>query len=421
MKNKILSWLNTPLYSPITGGYYSLIRILLGSYLLIHFIQLIPYGTEIFSAAGVLSGTNSPLLGILPNPLHYFDNPLTVTILLMTGVVSGLFLAIGCFDRFASLVAALILAWLYARNPLIANPSMPVVGWMLVAHCFVPSNSYGSLQARERPDKWVDWHFPREIWIAAWIMLAVAYSYSGYTKLLSPSWVDGSAISQVLENPLARDHFVRGLILGLPPIFLKLLTWGLLWLEILFIPLCFFTITRKWAWLLMLLVQCGFLIFLNFADLTFPMFLIHALTFDRRWLSKQIPDQEITLFYDGRCAFCNALVRYSLVEDYRKKISYSPLQSKHFSSKKLLATEDDTIVLLLENGKILYKSDAALFCLKTLGGFWYFSALVMALFPRFIRDWSYDVIGKIRYSLAGRAEIDSCRLLPKEYSERILF
>ena len=43
-------------------------------------------------------------------------------------------LAAGYYDRIAGIVAAVILGWLFARNPLIANPSLPVVGWMLIAH-----------------------------------------------------------------------------------------------------------------------------------------------------------------------------------------------------------------------------------------------------------------------------------------------
>jgi hypothetical protein len=39
------------------------------------------------------------------------------------------------------------------------------------------------------------------IFAGAWILMAVGYSYSGLTKLTSPSWLDGTAITYVLENP----------------------------------------------------------------------------------------------------------------------------------------------------------------------------------------------------------------------------
>jgi hypothetical protein len=56
---------------------------------------------------------------------------------------------------------------------------------------------------------------PRHLFAAAWVALALSYSPSGYTKLLSPAWVDGETIRLVLENPLARDHALRSAVLAL--------------------------------------------------------------------------------------------------------------------------------------------------------------------------------------------------------------
>lgn len=419
--NKTLTAHSKNTASPITGGQYSLIRIFFGLYIAIHFIQLLPYGSEIFSTAGVLSSSNSPLLGILPNPLHHFDTPFMVSLILSLGAIAGILLTLGYYDRIASFTAALILAWLYARNPLIANPSMPVVGWMLIAHCFVPAHAYGSLSSRNQAEKWLSWFHPREIWFAAWILLAVAYSYSGYTKLFSPSWVDGSAIRQVLENPLARDHFIRVFLLDLNTLFLQILTWGVLILEILFLPLCLNKKTRQWAWTLMLLVQCGFLVFLNFADLTFPMFLIHALTFDSAWVEKYRPKEKLTLFYDGTCAFCNNIIKFCLAEDVYNSLTYSPLQNDLYKEMRLPETKDDSIVLQVTNGDTYYKSDAAIHILKSLGGMWTLLGLFMSAFPKTLRNSIYDIIGKLRYRISGKVKLNHCKLLPSEYSRKIIY
>ena len=406
--------------APISGGHYTLIRVLLGGYLAIHFTHLLPYGTELFSSQGLLPADLSPLLGIIPNPLATFDTPLFVTSLLVAGAVCGLSIAAGFYDRTAGIVAAVLLGWLYARNPLIANPSLPVIGWLLIAHAFTPTGGYGAWSSRGQPDKWIDWWYPRTIWLSAWLLLAVAYSYSGYTKILSPSWVDGSAIRLVLENPLARDHFLRLLLLDLPPIFLQLLTWSVLIIELLFIPFCFFAFTRKWAWIAMLLIQFGFLVFLNFADLTFPMLLIHLLTFDRRWVNKYQPQGSAILFYDGTCAFCNGFVRFLLAEDGDKKLHYSPLQGETFKEKELVPSDDDSIALLKSDGVTAYKSDAAIHCLQLLGGLWLLLGQAMKIFPKVIRDACYDFVGKIRYRLAGKVDIETCQLLPPQYRERML-
>ena len=46
--------------------------------------------------------------------------------------------------------------------------------------------------------------------------MAAGYSYGGFTKLTSPSWLDGSALSHVLSNPLARPTLLREWLLAQP-------------------------------------------------------------------------------------------------------------------------------------------------------------------------------------------------------------
>jgi hypothetical protein len=274
----------------LTGGQYSIYRALLGAFLIVHFAMLLPYGAEVFGKGGLLASASlSPYFGVMPNPLAYFDSPAAIALVLCAGVLCGLAVAVGWFDRVGALLAALLLSWLFQRNPLIANPSLPLLGFLLVLHAFVPTRPPGSLAAIRAGGADPAWRLPKHLLVAAWIVLAIAYSHSGITKLLSPSWTDGETIRLVLENPLARDHALREFVLSLPPIFLQVLTWAVLWVEVLFAPLVLFRRLRPVMWTAMLMAQLGFLCFLNFADLTFPMLLAHLLTFDPRWLGRWIP------------------------------------------------------------------------------------------------------------------------------------
>jgi hypothetical protein len=124
--------------------------------------------------------------------------------------------------------------------------------------------------------------------LAAWVVLARVLITG--CKLLSPSWVSGDTVWYVLHNPLARDYFLRDLVVSLGEGVSRALTWAVLWVELLFAPLALFGRLRPLLWAAMLIVQFGFLLLLNFADLTAPMLLVHLLTFDPAWLRpRQMP------------------------------------------------------------------------------------------------------------------------------------
>jgi len=401
---------------------YNLFRIGLGAYLFVHFAHLIPWAMEVFGNGGLVSAAqNSPLIGIFPNPLALLDNEYVLISLLLTGLVSGLLITAGKWDRIAALVSALILAWLYQRNPLIANPSLPLVGWMLVAHCFVKQTGIGKLTSASQSNPDYSWRLPNSIWIAAWIVLAVAYSYSGYTKLLSPSWVDGSAISIVLENPLAREHFLRSLLLSFDPWVLQWLTWGITAIELLFLVLILYKPLRIFAWTFMLFVQFGFLIFLNFADLTFPMLLIHLLTFDPTWIKAKVRTNEI-IFYDGTCALCHGVVRLVLSEQQTNQYSFSPLQGETFKTSftdKQISELPDSFIVLTDNREVLVEGRAVIYVLRSLGGFWYILGTLLNILPNSILNFGYRLVAKIRIKVFGSTK-SLCPILPVAFRELFL-
>lgn len=169
-----------------------------------------------------------------------------------------------------------ILACLFGQNPLIANPALPYLGFML---------------------------------------LALSYSYSGYTKVLSPSWLEGNNIIYLLNNPLARDYFLRDFFLWIPPIFLQLLTLSVLFIELFFAPLAIFSALRPILWGLMALIQLGFACLLNFFDSTSLMLLFHLITFDPTWVPGKDIGKRPILFYDRQCGLCHGVIKFLLAED----------------------------------------------------------------------------------------------------------
>ncbi|MGI9493017.1 MAG: DCC1-like thiol-disulfide oxidoreductase family protein [Geminicoccaceae bacterium] len=403
-----------------TGGQFSLYRVLFGIYLFVHFTYLIPWAPELFSSAGMLPvAKESPLLWLFPNILAVIDDPWFVIGLAMASSIASLFFCVGYGDRAAALFMWFVLACFFGRNPLTANPSLPYVGLMLLAHLFIPKGPYGSFSARGRVDPDGGWKLPAGIFLALWVVLALSYSYSGYTKLLSPSWVAGQNVVYVLENPLARDWWLRDVFLAMPSILLKLLTWFILVIELLFALFALSAWCRPFVWAGMLVVQFGFAFLLNFPDLTLAMLLFHLITSNPAWIAPRTVATGATLYFDGGCALCHGTVRFLIAEDRHGRLAFSPIKGKAINEKlpaDLIANLPDSIVLAVD-GNILLKSDAIISCLEMLGGLWRPIGIAMRLIPKPIRNWGYDVIASRRYAWFGTKD-ESCPLMPADLRDR---
>jgi predicted DCC family thiol-disulfide oxidoreductase YuxK len=403
-----------------TGGQYSLFRAIFGMYLFIHFAQLVPYGVEMFSNRGVLpDGTASPLLRLFPNVLALYDAPAFVTALLVFAMAASLLFAAGFYDRVAAIALWYLLACLFGRNPLIANPGLPYIGVLLLAHASLPRAPYGSLERRGQIDPGCEWRMPQDIYLVVWVLMALGYSYSGYTKLISPSWIDGTALERVLNNPLARPGMMRDALLDMPSLLLQAATWGALALELLFAPLALFRNLRPWLWVAMLTMHLGLIALIDFADLSMGMVVLHLFTFNPGWVKPLRAKAEATLFYDGYCGLCHGAVRFILAEDTRA-FRFAPLDSDSFRSA---VTEDqrgtlpDSLIVLTEEGRLLSRSSAVLYVFQRLGGVWRIMALIGMAVPRAWLDGIYDAVARIRYRLFRKPE-SACPLLPANLRAR---
>jgi len=126
------------------------------------------------------------------------------------------------------------------------------------------------------------------------------------------------------------------------------------------------------------------------------------------------------ILFDGVCNLCNSSVNFVIEHDPDGFFKLGTLQSE--KAHKYLASydlENDEIitVILIENGKVFTKSDAALRIAKQLRGpvklAWIFIIL-----PRFIRDPVYNWISRNRYSWFGKRK--QCRVPTPELKNRFI-
>lgn len=388
-----------------TGGQYSLVRATFGAYLFTHFVALIPWAREVFEQ--ILPREASPLLRLFPNILAIADIAMPLVVI---AAIASIFFAIGLYDRIAAVLIWYVLACLFGRNPLIANPSLPFAGWLLLAHAFVPAAPFGSWAARGRTDPRGGWTMPPAIYTAMWIVMSLGYTFSGWTKLVSPSWTDGTAMARVLANPLARPSFVQSLMLSLPPEITQLMTWGALGLELLYAPLALFRRVRPWIWMAMLAMHLGLMVLIDFADLSFMMVILHLFTFDPAWVRPRAAETTDTLQYDGSCGLCHRSVRFVLAEDRTgNAFRFEPLRDGDKSS----------VIVQTTNGRTLLRSDAVIHILQRLGGYWRVFGIAFRLLPRVVRDAMYDGVARVRYRIFGRTK-DACPIVPPDLRSRFM-
>ena len=268
---------------PSTGAWlFTFFRIAFGAYLFVHFAALIPWAGELFSDAGVMPDAQAnPALGIFGPLASVLGSPgAACTIVIALTGLSALFM-FGFFRRTAALLLWLGSGYLLARNNLILNPGIPYVGLLMLLAALVPVGEPLAMGTRRNPH----WRMPAIIPVTAWIALGAGYSFSGYTKLISPHWIDGSAMQLMLDNPLARGT-AGALMQQIPDWVFACMTWSVIIAELSFLPMMIHHRTRKPAWLGMTVMHFGVLATVGFADLTFGMLVTHVFVIEPRWIDR---------------------------------------------------------------------------------------------------------------------------------------
>ena len=127
-----------------------------------------------------------------------------------------------------------------------------------------------------------------------------------------------------------------------------------------------------------------------------------------------------TILFDGVCNLCSGFVRFVVARDPHARFRFAALSST--AAQSLLrecgvtAPIPDTMVLV-ENGKVYFRSDAPLRIARGLTLPWPLASAFLVV-PRFIRDTVYDFVAARRYRWFGRRQV--CMVPTPELRGRFL-
>jgi len=131
------------------------------------------------------------------------------------------------------------------------------------------------------------------------------------------------------------------------------------------------------------------------------------------------------VLYDGVCGFCNRTVQFVLKRDSHDCFRFATLQSefaRRLLQKHGIGRELQSIVLILDHTlpseHVQIRSTAAITIFRELGPFWRALANLVAILPRGLRDWGYNVVARYRYRIFGKYDI--CPLPPASVRHKFL-
>lgn len=412
-----------------TGGQYSLWRAFFGLSLAAHLAWLIG-SVDLLMVTPVL-GLHSPALDWLVESQGLGVATEWLRWVLVAGVVLQLMVAAGWWDTLSSMALGVLWMVLIGRDPLVSVTGQCAVVLLLLLHVTMPRAPYGSLAAYGRVDPRGGWRHVSRSWGIGWLALAVGYAVAGGILLRDAGWLDGSALAELFHGPDARPDFITDWLRELPTGVTTAATYGVLGAVLLFLPLVLLQRVRPWMWTLLLVGQLVRIALFEDAGAAPMIILLHGFTFDPAWLpaldgtgdGKKGGKGPSTVFYDGECGLCHRFVRMLLAEDASgDTFRFAPLKGSTFAvavPEGPLGQLPDSVIVRTPCGDLLMHSDAALHCLRRLGGLWRLIATVVRLVPRPLRDGVYRGIAAVRKSIFAKPG-NACPILPPDLQQRFM-
>jgi predicted DCC family thiol-disulfide oxidoreductase YuxK len=109
------------------------------------------------------------------------------------------------------------------------------------------------------------------------------------------------------------------------------------------------------------------------------------------------------IIFDGECFICNRFYKWLLRNDKKNHFFFSNIQSKFYSKNSNIDKSKDSIIVLINNNKILYESEAVAYIFRKTKTQLAIRILISIL-PKLISNFFYRIVAKNRYKIFGQKE-----------------
>lgn len=220
----------------------SFFRLFFGLVVVKNVLEYLPLAEPFFSDAGIY-----PIADVFALSSHY--SPSLLYALPQTWMVQGFFLlwlliaigfTIGYKTKWMAIANFLCFLFVHERNGFIQNGSDAVMHILSFWAMFVPLADHYALDARHNSQPHPTFAFPVRM---LQLQVALIYLFTAILKLLYPAWWNGTALFNVLQNPLLTQPIGAWFFSWSPDWLLTFLTYFSLVTELVFMPLVYFP---KW-------------------------------------------------------------------------------------------------------------------------------------------------------------------------------
>lgn len=193
--------------------------------------------------------------------------------LMFFNIFLGIYYAIGKYKRLAMLACWVSMGLIFIRIPISRSIHIPYLGHVMLLSLFIPDP-----EAKNRINFLSQDFMPKDIKIAAWILLGGTYLASAIFKGMTVEWQSGQALYYIFQDIMPRQNFLRSFLLDHSWI-LMVTSYAVLLLEGLAWAMMFNKKSRAVLFILSALFHLGILISFRMGELSIGMLIVHVFLF----------------------------------------------------------------------------------------------------------------------------------------------